>query len=75
VFFRVMPSTQRGIAMAAKKAPAIVPSTARPSETDSADFYDDFGLSAHWGERIITAVAATLGITIVAAVALLMGMA
>jgi hypothetical protein len=56
--------------MAAKKAPAI-----RPSDTDAADFYDDWGLSAQWGERIITAVAATLGITIVAAVALLMGMA
>ncbi|WP_168192806.1 hypothetical protein [Undibacter mobilis] len=56
--------------MAAKKVPAL-----RPSKTDAADFYDDFGLSAHWGERVITAVAAALGITIVAAVALLMGMA
>lgn len=56
--------------MAAKKAPSI-----NPSDSESADFYDDFGLSAQWGERVITAVAATLGITIVAAVALLMGMA
>ncbi len=56
--------------MAAKKAPAT-----HPSETNAADFYDDLGLSAQWGERIITAVAASLGITIVAAVALLMGMA
>lgn len=56
--------------MAAKKAPAI-----RASDSDAADIYDDLGLSAHWGEKIITAVAATLGITIVAAVALLMGMA
>jgi len=56
--------------MAAKKAPAM-----RPSDNDAADYYDDFGLSAQWGEKIITAVAATLGITIVAAVALLMGMA
>ncbi len=56
--------------MAAKRAPAV-----STSDSDAADFYDDFGLSAHWGEKIITAVAATLGITIVAAVALLMGMA
>lgn len=56
--------------MVAKKAPAIP-----ASESDAADFYDDLGLSAHWGEKVITAVAAALGITIVAAVALLMGMA
>ena len=46
----------------------------RPSETDAADFYADFGLSEHWGERVITTVAAMLAITIVGAVALLMGM-
>ncbi|WP_156380737.1 hypothetical protein [Pseudolabrys sp. Root1462] len=46
----------------------------RPSEADAADFYADFGLSGHWGERVITAVAAALAITIVGAVALLMGM-
>ncbi|HWK97602.1 MAG TPA: hypothetical protein VNR39_19480 [Pseudolabrys sp.] len=56
--------------MAVRKAPVL-----RSRETDAADFYDDLNLSAHWGEKIITAVAATLGITIVAAVALLMGMA
>lgn len=61
--------------MEAKKAPAIIQSAMRSSEADAADFYDDFGLSAQWGERVITAVAAALGITIVAAVALLMGMA
>lgn len=61
--------------MAAKKAPAINQSAMRPPESEAADFYDDFGLSAHWGERVITAVATALGITIVAAVALLMGMA
>jgi len=62
--------------MAAKKAPAIhAPTTMGASDSEPADFYDDFGLSAHWGERIITAVAVALGITIVAAVALLMGMA
>jgi len=55
--------------MAAKKAPAI-----HPSDSKAADIYDDWGLSAQWGERVITAVAASLGITIVAAVALLMGM-
>ena len=61
--------------MAAKKAPAIHSPPMRASDSDAADYNDDFGLSAHWGERIITAVAAALGITIVAAVALLMGMA
>lgn len=60
--------------MAAKKAPGILSPSMRASDSDAADFYDDLGLSAHWGEKIITAVAATLGITIVAAVALLMGM-
>jgi hypothetical protein len=56
--------------MTAKKAPAIL-----PSDPKAADLYDDWGLSEYWGERVITAVAAALGITIVAAVALLMGMA
>lgn len=46
----------------------------RPSEADATDFNADFGLSEHWGERVITAVAAGLAITIVGAVALLMGM-
>ena len=46
----------------------------RPSEADAADFDADFGLSERWGERVITAVAAALAITIVGAVALLMGM-
>ncbi len=55
--------------MAVDKTPAL-----RPRDTDAADFYDDLNLSAHWGEKIITAVAVTLGLTIVAAVALLMGM-
>ncbi|MFA6265846.1 MAG: hypothetical protein WC670_09060 [Pseudolabrys sp.] len=55
--------------MAAKNTPAVP-----PSKLEAADFYDDFGLSANWGERIITTVAATLAITIVGAVALLMGM-
>lgn len=46
----------------------------RPPEGDAADFNADFGLSEHWGERVITTVAAALAITIVGAVALLMGM-
>lgn len=45
-----------------------------PSKTEIADFYDDFGLTADWGERIITAVGVALAVTIVSAVALLMGM-
>ena len=55
--------------MASNNAPA-----RRPSEADAADFNADFGLSEHWGERVITAVAAGLALTIVGAVALLMGM-
>lgn len=55
--------------MASSNAPA-----GRPSEADATDFNADFGLSEHWGERVITAVAAALAITIVGAVALLMGM-
>lgn len=57
--------------MPTEKTPAL-----RPHEAaDAAEFDDDWGLSAHWGERVITAVAVALGVTIVAAVALLMGMA
>ena len=55
--------------LASNKAPA-----RRPSEAEAADFNADFGLSEHWGERVITTVAAALAITIVGAVALLMGM-
>jgi hypothetical protein len=46
----------------------------RSSDADSADFNADFGLGEHWGERVITTVAAALAITIVGAVTLLMGM-
>jgi len=67
--------------MAADKAPAIHPSESRAESRagfsagpGAEDFYDDWGLSDRWGERIITAVAAALGICVVAAVALLMGM-
>ena len=54
--------------MASNNTPA-----GRPSEAE-AEFNADFGLSEQWGERVITAVAAVLAITIVGAVALLMGM-
>ena len=55
--------------MASNNAPA-----KRPHESDAADFYADFGLSENWGERVIASVATVLAITIVGAVALLMGM-
>ncbi|MBS0533197.1 MAG: hypothetical protein JSR72_03990 [Proteobacteria bacterium] len=55
--------------MVANDAPA-----KRRHEPDAADFYADFGLSENWGERVIATVAAVLAITIVAAVAMLMGM-
>ncbi|MBS0245830.1 MAG: hypothetical protein JSR61_04355 [Proteobacteria bacterium] len=50
------------------------PPVRRPSEADATDFNADFGLSEYWGERVITVVAAVLAITVVGAVALLMGM-
>jgi hypothetical protein len=46
----------------------------RPASSDVGDGFNDFGLRATWGETIVTAVAASLAIMVVAAVALLMGM-
>ena len=37
--------------------------------------YDDSTLRAKWGEHIVTVVAASLGVLIVAVIAVLMGMA
>lgn len=46
----------------------------RPAPSDIGDGYNDFGLRATWGETIVTAVAGSLAIMIVATVAILMGM-
>ena len=37
--------------------------------------YQDLGLNANWGEKIVTAVAASIAVLIVAVIAVLMGMA
>jgi hypothetical protein len=37
--------------------------------------YEDFGLCAHWGERTVTVVATSIGVLIVAVIAVLLGMA
>ena len=47
----------------------------QPASSNPGDGYDAFGLRAAWGETIVTAVAASLAIMIVATVAILMGMA
>ena len=46
--------------------------TASPAEPVS---YDEVGLYPHWGERIVTAVATSIAVVIVAVIAVLMGMA
>ena len=47
----------------------------RPATPDEAGVYEDFGLRASWGERIVTGVAVTLALLFVTTVAVLMGMA
>ena len=37
--------------------------------------YDVFGLGAEWGERIATGIVVTVGVMVVALIAVLMGMA
>jgi hypothetical protein len=37
--------------------------------------YDPFGLRSHWGERVVTAVAVSTAVLVVATIAVLMGMA
>jgi hypothetical protein len=43
--------------------------------TDASDEDDDFGLHANWAEKVITVVATALAVLVVAATAVLMGMA
>lgn len=45
-----------------------------PTEPEAVGGYRDFGLKAHWEERVIAVVAASVALMIVAAVAVLMGM-
>jgi hypothetical protein len=46
----------------------------RLASSDTGDGYNGFGLRATWGETIVTAVATSLAVMIVATVAVLMGM-
>ena len=46
-----------------------------PSATDAANGHDDADLHPNWSERVVTAVATSLAVLIVATVAVLMGMA
>jgi hypothetical protein len=46
--------------------------TALPAEPVA---YDDIGLHPNWGERVVTVVATSIAVLIVALVAVLMGMA
>jgi hypothetical protein len=47
----------------------------RPLPSDDAAVYDDFGLRASLGERVVTVLAVTLALLFVTTVAVLMGMA
>jgi hypothetical protein len=47
----------------------------RPATPDDAGAYEDFGLRARWGERVVTGVAVTLALLFVTTVAVLMGLA
>ncbi len=49
-------------------------SSSDQAEPDASGGYVGFGLPAHWEERVVTAVAMSLALVIVAAVAVLMGM-
>ena len=50
-------------------------SSNRPAAPDETGAYEDFGLRASWGERVVTAVAVALALLFVTTVAVLMGMA
>jgi hypothetical protein len=45
------------------------------SRADGSADFDDIGLQANWGERIVTFVAASVAVLIVVTIAVLMGMA
>jgi hypothetical protein len=49
--------------------------TAIPSTPDASAGYDEIGLHANWGERVVTMVATSIAVLIVATIAVLMGMA
>jgi len=54
--------------------PANIADSEHSSGSDAPGFLKDFGVNADWEERVVTAVAVTLAVLVVAAVAILMGM-
>jgi hypothetical protein len=55
--------------------PADIANSESPSGHDTPGFFDDFGVHADWEERVVASVAVTVAVMVVAAVAILMGMA
>ena len=51
--------------------PLEIHSTTRPEPT----IYDRIGLRADWGEQVVTIIAVSMGVLVVALIAVLMGMA
>ena len=54
--------------------PADIADSEKPSGKTTPGSFADFGIKAEWEERVVTSVAVTVAIMIVAAVAILMGM-
>lgn len=54
--------------------PGNIANSRSPSDNDGPVFLRTFGVNGDWEERVVTAVATTVAIMVVAAVAILMGM-
>lgn len=54
--------------------PADIADKENPSGNDAPGFFRDFGVNAEWEERAVAAVAVTVAVMVVAAVAILIGM-
>lgn len=53
--------------------PADIADNENPSGKATPGFFEDFGIKAEWEERVVTTVAVTVAVMVVAAVAILMG--
>lgn len=51
------------------------PSVSRPADLAAPAEIGETDLGPHWGERIVTAIATSIAVVIVATIAVLMGMA
>ena len=54
--------------------PADIADSENPSGNDAPGLFADFGVKAEWEERVVTTVAVTVAVMIVAGIAILMGM-